>query len=186
MTPTAPTSVNAITLTRYRVTYSRADGRNTPGVDVPYGFDGAMTRTIALVRSVQVSTSIWSVTRIRKSLPSGTHEPAAALAIIITIAEVTFYGRDQAGNEVTVTGSIDVHFGDFGERVIEPFDRTVHYANFKLFNFGVLVLATLAGCTKDVEIPALAGPSTFARSIVLTAEKDTLMQNGLRHDQNHR
>ncbi len=69
--PTAPTSVNAVTLTRYRVTYKRADGRNTPGVDVPYGFDGAVTRTITVGATADVSFSIWSVTRIKKSLPSG-------------------------------------------------------------------------------------------------------------------
>ena len=27
--------------------YIRADGRNTPGVDVPYGFDGALTATVS-------------------------------------------------------------------------------------------------------------------------------------------
>ena len=43
---------------------------------------------------------------------------------------------------------------------------------------GVLVLATLAGCAKGVDVPALAGPSTYARSILLKAEKDTLLQNG--------
>src|SRR6266496_4445272 len=44
--PSAPTEVNSITITRYRVDYVRADGRNTPGVDVPYGFDGAITFTV--------------------------------------------------------------------------------------------------------------------------------------------
>ena len=32
----APTSNNQVTINRYRVEYIRADGRNTPGVDVPY------------------------------------------------------------------------------------------------------------------------------------------------------
>src|SRR5688572_28150129 len=32
--PTAPTSViNSVTITRYRITFRRTDGRNTPGVD---------------------------------------------------------------------------------------------------------------------------------------------------------
>ena len=44
--PTSPTVNNFITITRYRVRYTRADGRNTPGVDVPYGFDGAFTGTV--------------------------------------------------------------------------------------------------------------------------------------------
>ncbi len=41
-----PTSNNAITVNRYHVRYVRADGRNTPGVDVPYPFDGAFTGTV--------------------------------------------------------------------------------------------------------------------------------------------
>ena len=35
--------------------------------------------------------------------------------IITTIAEITFYGRDQAGNEVNVTGYLTVEFGNFGD-----------------------------------------------------------------------
>jgi hypothetical protein len=34
---------------------------------------------------------------------------------IYTIAEVTFYGRDQAGNEVVATGMLSVNFGDWGD-----------------------------------------------------------------------
>ena len=34
---------------------------------------------------------------------------------ITTIAEVTFYGRDQVGNDISVTGSIQVDFGNFGD-----------------------------------------------------------------------
>ena len=33
--------------------------------------------------------------------------------VITTIADVTFYGQDQVGNQVTVTGSIQIDFGDF-------------------------------------------------------------------------
>ena len=43
----SPSPTNAITITRYHVSYRRADGRNTPGVDVPYAFDGAVTVTIS-------------------------------------------------------------------------------------------------------------------------------------------
>jgi hypothetical protein len=35
--------------------------------------------------------------------------------IISTIAQVTFYGRDQAGNDVSVTGQISVNFADWGD-----------------------------------------------------------------------
>lgn len=44
---------------------------------------------------------------------------------------------------------------------------------------GAASLAVLAGCTvKDVDTPALAGPSTLARQITLVADRDTLTQNG--------
>src|SRR5262245_14933730 len=41
-----PTLLNAVTITRYRVEYRRTDGRAVPGVDVPYGFDSAVTLTV--------------------------------------------------------------------------------------------------------------------------------------------
>jgi hypothetical protein len=44
---------------------------------------------------------------------------------------------------------------------------------------GVAALAAVAGCVKDVDQPALAGPSTFAHSIVMVADRDTLLQNGV-------
>ena len=44
--PDVPSPINEITVNRYRVSFVRADGRNTPGVDVPYAFDGAATGTV--------------------------------------------------------------------------------------------------------------------------------------------
>jgi hypothetical protein len=106
--------LNGITLTRYRVNYRRADGRNTPGVDVPFGFDGALSATVPPAGSVEVVFDL--VRHSSKSEP-----PLANLAggggvrFINAIAEVTFFGRDQNGNETMVTGFIDVIFGDFGD-----------------------------------------------------------------------
>ena len=44
--PTTPTTANYITVTQYHVQFVRSDGRNTPGVDVPYAFDGGVTLTV--------------------------------------------------------------------------------------------------------------------------------------------
>lgn len=107
----APTPNNFITINRYRVRYIRADGRNTPGVDVPYGFDGAMTMTV----SGGAASGSFSLVRAQAKAEA----PLAALAsnflIISTIAEVTFYGRDQTGREVEITGRIGVDFGNWGD-----------------------------------------------------------------------
>jgi hypothetical protein len=109
--PLVPTSNNFITLNRYHVRFFRADGRNTPGVDVPYAFDGAFTLT---VRGAE-ATSAFTIVRTHAKAEA----PLAALGrnftVISTIAEVTFYGSDQTGREVTVVGQIGVDFANFGD-----------------------------------------------------------------------
>jgi hypothetical protein len=108
---TQPSTNNFITVNRYRVTYVRADGRNTPGVDVPYPFDGAFTGTVS---TGELTVGFELVRHIAKA-----EAPLAALArnfvIISTIAQVTFYGHDQTGREVSVDGQILVSFGNFGD-----------------------------------------------------------------------
>jgi len=55
--------------------------------------------------------------------------------------------------------------------------RTTSYTSLLLAAAGMTLLAA---CTvKDVDAPALAGPSTFATSILMTADRDTLLQNGV-------
>jgi hypothetical protein len=106
----APSSNNDVTITRYRVTYRRADGRNTPGVDVPYPFDGATTATIPVNGSAALSIEM--VRHVAKE-----EGPLVQLAnspvVINTITEVTLFGRDQVGNDISVTGYIQVNFGNF-------------------------------------------------------------------------
>jgi hypothetical protein len=109
----APSPLNDVTFTRYRVEYQRADGRNTPGVDVPYPFDSAMTFTACGCGS----TASAGFTIVRHTAKN--EAPLAALAdssvVISTIAKVTFYGQDLAGNDVIATGNIGVFFGNFGD-----------------------------------------------------------------------
>jgi hypothetical protein len=111
--PTKPSSANFITVNRYRVNYIRTDGRNTPGVDVPYGFDSAMTATV----TADVITADLSLVRIqaKQESPLRPLVGAGGAIAISTIAEVTFYGADQAGREVSVTGRIAVNFADWGD-----------------------------------------------------------------------
>ena len=41
--------------------------------------------------------------------------PLVTLQFITTIAKVTFYGKDHAGNEVAAVGQIGITFGNFGD-----------------------------------------------------------------------
>jgi hypothetical protein len=109
-----PTDLNAVTITRYRVTFVRTDGRNTPGVDVPHPFDGGMTVTVA--PGVDTEGAFDLVRHTSKSEPPLSNlRGGGAGRFINTIAQVTFFGRDQAGNDVQVTGSIQVNFADFAD-----------------------------------------------------------------------
>ncbi len=112
--PDVPSSpANFITLRRYRVVFRRTDGRNVPGVDVPFGFDGAVTQTIGSSGAAVTFTLV----RIQAKLEA----PLLALAggggalVISTLAEVTFYGTDQAGRDVVATANISVNFADWGD-----------------------------------------------------------------------
>jgi hypothetical protein len=112
--PSTPTSANFITVTRYHVKYVRSDGRNTQGVDVPYEFDGGATVTVR--DGASISTLVITLVRASAKLEA----PLLALrtqggqVVLTTIAEVTLYGTDQAGREVSVQGKIAVTFADFG------------------------------------------------------------------------
>jgi hypothetical protein len=105
-----PSQVNAITVTQYRVEFIRSDGRNTPGVDVPFPFSGGVTTTIA-------GTGTVSFTLVR--VQSKEEAPLRALRggggalAISTVARITFFGHDQTGREVSVTGNLDVTFADW-------------------------------------------------------------------------
>ena len=108
----AITATNAVTINRYLVTYRRTDGRNTPGVDVPYPFDSAFTATIPAATTVQVVFElVRHNTKFEQPLLGLVNSPVT----LSTIADVTFFGRDQAGRELSATGSIGIQFGNFAD-----------------------------------------------------------------------
>lgn len=108
----APTSNNTVTITRYRVKFTRSDGRNTPGLDVPYGFDGAVTGTVPANGTIALN---FELVRHVMKYESPLAQLANSPSVITTIAEVTFFGQDQVGNGVAVSGLIQVNFGNFGD-----------------------------------------------------------------------
>jgi hypothetical protein len=110
---TTPSTNNQVTITRYRIVYRRADGRNTPGVDVPYGFDGAATVTVPATGAVDMT---FELVRHQSKREAPLVSLSSSPVIITTLADVTFYGRDQVGNDISATGSIQIDFGNFGDQ----------------------------------------------------------------------
>jgi len=91
----SPSSNNEVTITRYHVEYVRADGRNTPGVDIPWGFDGAITGTVPANATLIMGFEL--VRHVAKE-ESPLIQLISDANVINTIANVTFYGHDQVGN----------------------------------------------------------------------------------------
>jgi hypothetical protein len=109
---TQPSTSNFVTVTRYTVRFLRADGRNTPGVDVPYAFDGAFTVTVGA--ETRIATFVLVRSQAKREAPLA-GLAASAGAVLSTIAEVTFYGADQAGRAVKVVGRIGINFANWSD-----------------------------------------------------------------------
>ncbi len=80
---------------------------------MPYGVDGAVTGTIA----TSATSLVFALVPVQRKLEApllALRNQGGAIAIM-TIANVTFYGYDQAGNAVSVTGSISVNFADWAD-----------------------------------------------------------------------
>jgi hypothetical protein len=112
-TPLSATTNNEVTINRIHIEYTRADGRNVQGVDVPFAFDAAATGTIPANGTLQLGFEL--VRHVAKQ-----ESPLAQLRtssnVINTITKVTFYGQDRVGNAVSVTGQLQVNFGNFGDQ----------------------------------------------------------------------
>lgn len=105
-----PSPVNAITITQYHVEYVRSDGRNTPGVDVPFPFDSGVTATLNNSGSVGFTLVR---TQAKEEAPLKALRFGGGARAISVVARITFYGHDQTGREVSVTGNLDVTFADW-------------------------------------------------------------------------
>ena len=103
---------NRVTINRYVVSYSRSDGYNTPGVDLPYSFEGSLSNQIDVG-----STSIIAFIVIREvakleqpliNLVEGGEEGVLQLT-----ARVDFYGQDMANNKVKATGYLSIFCANY-------------------------------------------------------------------------
>ena len=107
-----PSPLNIVTFDHYRVVYQRTDGHNTQGTDIPYAFDSGITFSVPANATVQASFELVRVSA-KADVPLKALQSSGA--VINTIANVTFYGHDQAGNNVQITGSIGIAFANFGD-----------------------------------------------------------------------
>jgi hypothetical protein len=106
-----PTTLNSVSIERYHVEYIRADGHNTPGVDVPFPYDTFVTQVVS---SGGANVS-FELVRAQAKIESPLAQLVSNGQMIGVIADVTLYGLDRAGNTASVSGSIQIQFANFGD-----------------------------------------------------------------------
>lgn len=104
-----------IVLERYEVRYSRSDGRNVEGVDVPYRVSGVMNATVP-ADGKYTDAAIMVVRHQAKMEPPLIQlKGLGGQVVISTVAEITIHGRTLGGEAVSATGRLMVTFADYAD-----------------------------------------------------------------------
>jgi hypothetical protein len=103
---------NDIVVNRYTVSYSRVDGKNTPGVDVPLPFEGSLSAMITVGNTASISFVV--VREVAKLEPPliGLADSRAEGVLQVT-AKIDFYGQDMTNNKVKATGYLTIYFANY-------------------------------------------------------------------------
>lgn len=110
-----PSQYNDILITRYIVRYTRSDGKNREGVDVPFAFEGSLSSLVKVDATTDVSFVL--VRAVAKLEP-----PLVNLAVgraegeIEVTATIEFYGHDLMNKSVKAVGQIPVFFADWADK----------------------------------------------------------------------
>jgi hypothetical protein len=107
----AGTDRDTVGLSSYRVRYTRSDGRDVQGQDVPYEISGPLRQSIDLGSSVAFPvTVVRHQAKIEAPLKNIT-----GLDIVTMSAEVTLFGQTLNGDGVSASGSVQITFADYGD-----------------------------------------------------------------------
>jgi hypothetical protein len=103
-----------IMITRYVVSFSRTDGRNRPGADVPFPFEGSLS---TLVRVDSTTSLDFVIVREAAKLeaPLVNLRDSAYGDILNMTAKIEFYGHDLADKAVKATGYLTVYFANYAD-----------------------------------------------------------------------
>jgi hypothetical protein len=108
------TQYNDIVLTRYLVSFTRTDGKNVPGQDVPFPFEGSMSSVIKAGSTASVSLVL--VREVAKLEPPlvGLVDLGSEVVLSCT-AKIEFYGHDMVNRTVKATGYLTVYFANYAD-----------------------------------------------------------------------
>ncbi len=103
---------NDIIVTRYVVSYSRTDGRNRPGADVPFPFEGSLS-TLVRIDSTAIVNFVVVREAAKLEAPLLNLRDSAYGDILNMTAKIDFYGHDLANRAVKATGYLTVYFANY-------------------------------------------------------------------------
>jgi hypothetical protein len=107
-----PSQYNDIIVDRYVVRYSRIEGKNQEGVDVPYSFEGSLSAMVKIDSTADIS---FPIVRAAAKLepPLVNMATTNAEGVLQITARVDFYGHDMMNKKVTATGYLAIFFANW-------------------------------------------------------------------------
>jgi len=104
-----------IVVDRYVVSYSRSDGKNIEGVDVPYSFEGHLSALVSVGSNTTFNFVV--VREAAKFEPPLVNLQDGRGDVIIQVkARIDFYGHDLANKNVMATGYLTIFFANFADK----------------------------------------------------------------------
>lgn len=101
-----------ILVNSYTVSYTRSDGKNREGIDVPYSFSGSLSVLVEIDATVTVPFII-----VRESAklepPLINLREGRGEGPLTVQAKVDFYGHDMANHKVKATGYLTIFFANY-------------------------------------------------------------------------
>jgi len=105
---------NDIIVTRYVVSFSRTDGRNRPGADVPFSFEGSLS-TLIRVDSTESVSFVIVREAAKLEAPLLNLRDSAYGDILNMTAKIEFYGHDLTNRAVKATGYLTCYFANYAD-----------------------------------------------------------------------
>jgi hypothetical protein len=103
------------TVFRYTVSYTRADGLNQQGVDVPFAISGDLAKEITEETAANLNLE---VVRAQAKLepPLSNLRNLGGAAVVTVFANITLYARTTTGSLLNpVSGTLQIDFADFAD-----------------------------------------------------------------------
>jgi hypothetical protein len=107
--------LNDVILERYEVRYTRSDGRDQEGVDVPFRIAGPLAVMVPLAGDAQVPITIVRH-QAKAESPLRNLMNGGGAQVLTTVARITIHGRTVSGRAVMTETALQITFADFADQ----------------------------------------------------------------------